>query len=108
LLHAVLIDDDSIPQTCWSMVAKEENKKFIGFTTPDEFFVESYKIDFSTPLFVDSNLGNGVKGEDVAKKAFEAGFKTIYLATGYEASQFQPMPWIKGIVGKDPFPIADI
>lgn len=106
LFHGILIDDDNIPLMTWNMIAKEQNKKFVGFTTHDAFFIESHSFDFETPLFIDSNLGNGIKGEVVAKKAFEAGFKTIYLATGNEASQFEPMPWIKGVVGKDPFPMG--
>lgn len=107
LFHGILIDDDDITLMTWNMIAKEQNKKFVGFKTPGAFFIESKNFDFETPLFIDSNLGNGINGQDVAKRAFEAGFKTIYLATGYEASQFEPMTWVRGIVGKDPFPILE-
>lgn len=104
LYDGILIDDDNIPQMTWSFAAKEQKKRFIGFSSPDDFFKQSPDFDKASPLFVDSNLGNGIKGEDVAKRAFDLGFVNVNLATGYDPCEFQPMPWIKRIVGKDPFP----
>jgi hypothetical protein len=47
-------------------------------------------------------LGGGNKGEEISKKIYEMGFKDIYLATGYEPNAFPAMPWIKGIIEKEP------
>ena len=58
--------------------------------------------DVKSKIYVDSNLGNGVKGEEIAKQISDLGFENIYLCTGYRSSDFAKMPWIKDILGKDP------
>jgi hypothetical protein len=102
LLHAVLIDDDvELMHGCWNMAAESKEKKFRAFAHPEEFFKVAATLDFSTPIYVDSNLGHGIKGEDVSKKIFEMGFMEIYLCTGYQASDFSQLPWIRAVVGKE-------
>ncbi len=103
IFDAILIDDDrDIIQMCWASAAEAAGKKFRAYTHPDEFFAEATNFDQNSPIYVDSNLGPGIKGEEVSKKIFAMGFKNIYLCTGYQASDFPEMPWIKKIVGKDP------
>jgi signal transduction histidine kinase len=102
LVDCILLDDDFLVHSCWKMAAEMRNIKFIGFQNVDEFFARADALDVSSPLFVDSNLGNGIKGEDISRRAFELGFKNVYLCTGYEPDSFPPMPWLKGIKGKDP------
>jgi len=102
LVDGILLDDDFLVHSCWKIDAESRNKKFIGFQTVGEFFARADEFDFSSPLFVDSNLGSGIKGEEVSKRAFELGFKNVYLCTGYEPDSFPAMPWLKGIKGKDP------
>ncbi len=97
----VLIDDDDLVHMSWEMSIKNSKKSYIGFRHPKAFFDAAVKFDRQTVIYVDSNLGSDVKGEDVAKKIFEMGFETIYLCTGYGPEEFPPMPWIKAIVGKD-------
>jgi hypothetical protein len=29
------------------------------------------------------------------------GFMKVFLATGYNAEQFAPMPWLSGVCGKE-------
>jgi signal transduction histidine kinase len=102
LLDCILIDDDSLVQMSWKMFADINNKKFKHFFNADDFFKAAGSFDVNIPIYVDSNLGNGVKGEEVSQKIYEAGFKNIRLCTGYEASDFEPRPWIREVVGKDP------
>ena len=97
-----LLDDDSLVEMTWRMAAESKNKTMICFFNPDDFFKKATELDFEVPVYVDSNLGNGIKGEEVAKKIFEMGFKNIWLCTGYQASDFPPMAWIKGVLPKDP------
>lgn len=59
-------------------------------------------LDANSTIFVDSDLGHGFKGEDVARKVYERGYRTIYFATGFESNKFQQLDFIKGIVGKAP------
>lgn len=85
------------------MSANSQNKKFIGFYNPGDFLFAAARFHLDTKIFVDSNLGNSIKGEDLSKIVFELGFKNIYLCTGYQASQFSDMPWIREVIGKEPY-----
>ncbi len=96
-----LLDDDNLVAMSWRMVSETRNKTFIYFSNPNDFFLKAPTLDFGIPIYVDSNLGNGVKGEEISKKIHEMGFREIYLCTGYQASDFPEMLWIKGIVSKD-------
>ena len=99
---AVLVDDGNLVHLTWQMDAKSQNKNFKAYLTIDGFMKDVENINLQTPLFVDSNLGNGIKGEEVSRKLYEIGFKNIYLCTGYEASAFESMTWITEVVGKEP------
>lgn len=98
----ILIDDDELIHLVWQSVARKKDKKLVGLYSFHEFLKRAGEFDFTSTIYIDSNLKNEVKGEEVSKEAFEMGFKNIYLCTGYEASHFPEMPHIKGIVGKDP------
>ncbi|MEK7691894.1 MAG: hypothetical protein AAB425_12845, partial [Bdellovibrionota bacterium] len=54
------------------------------------------------PIYVDANLRHGVKGEDVALRASQMGFKTVFLATGEEPSRYKHLRFLAGVRGKDP------
>lgn len=97
----VLLDDDSIIHLAWKISAESNNKSILIFENPNDFFKEIESIDPSTKLYVDSNLGEKIKGQDVAKQAYDLGFKEIYLCTGFEKDTFSEMPWIKDIIGKE-------
>ncbi len=53
-------------------------------------------------VYVDSDLGGGIKGELVSEEVFHKGYQNIYLATGYVASDLdlKSSPWIKGVHSK--------
>ncbi len=98
----VLIDDDDMIHTMWKLQGKAVGKVVRAFAAADEFFSIAPTMKKITPIYVDSNLGEGVKGEEGAKIIHEMGFENIYLATGYREEEFGPLPWIKGIIGKSP------
>jgi hypothetical protein len=57
----------------------------------------------SVTFFLDSHLeGEGLKGENLARELCERGYSRIFLATGYAPNHFPEMPWVQGIVGKEP------
>lgn len=99
---AILIDDDSMVHMIWNLAASRAGKKLNVYTTADEFMQDIHNLNVSTPLYIDVNLKDGVRGDIISKNISTQGFKEIYLATGYEKSKFVNMPWIKDIVGKDP------
>jgi hypothetical protein len=99
---AILIDDDSLVHAMWSYAAKTMNKSVDLHFNVDSFLAKANEIDPRTPIYIDSNLGCGIRGEAVAQDLYRIGFREIYLATGHSADDFEPMEWIKGIVGKEP------
>ena len=101
-MDAVLIDDDVLIRMAWKRSARAAGKNLAVFAGPEEFLKAQGEIERSIPIFVDSDLSDGVRGEDFAKELFERGFQRIYLTTGFDPVKFGPMPWISGIIGKEP------
>ena len=101
-IDCILIDDDDLIHMSWKSSARKRGKRFVAYFSPDDFFKESDQYDKETLICIDSDLGNGTKGEDVSKKIHEKGFTNIYLATGYNADKFGDISWIKKIIGKSP------
>ena len=99
---AIFIDDQKMNHVTWLMVAKLKNIFLAAYFSPEEFLKDIKKYDKNIPIYIDSNLAGGVKGEDAAKTIFLKGFKNIYLATGSMPHDFPAMPWIKEIVGINP------
>lgn len=98
----ILLDDLDIVTEGWEMSAMLAGKDILTFNTIEDFEEALEGIDPSTPIYIDSELGNGIKGEEYAEGLFHRGFKELYLATGHDADHFGDLPWIKGIVGKEP------
>lgn len=98
---AVLLDDDRLVHTVWKVAARTNGKTLDTYSTPREFLAKVRRLDKATPIYVDSKLGNGVRGEDLAKDLHEQGFRNVYLATGREPGSFPTVPWIKEVVGKN-------
>lgn len=101
-IDCVLIDDEELVRNTWNTVAKIKGKKIISLSDPREFYGLIGTIDKDTAIYIDSNLKNGIKGENVARDLNQKGFEKIYLTTGSHKSEFAPMPWIKDIIDKKP------
>ncbi|MBI4405619.1 MAG: hypothetical protein HY537_15770 [Deltaproteobacteria bacterium] len=99
---AILIDDDVWIREAWKLKARERGRVIHVYATPDEFLQDVSGISNETPIFIDSNLGDGIRGEKLAEDLDNKGYHNIYLATGDEPDDFPPMAFIKGIVGKEP------
>ncbi|MGK5082577.1 HAMP domain-containing sensor histidine kinase [Bdellovibrionota bacterium FG-1] len=102
LLDAILIDDDELVHMTWRSCAKSAQKRLKSFSTADQFFAAAETFHQSTPVYVDANLGQGIKGEEVAARIHKMGFARVYLATGYEPDQYRQYKFLAGILGKDP------
>ena len=101
-IDAILIDDDLLVHATWELSAIKNNKSIQIFHSPNEFFAQSNRVPYKTPIYIDSNLSKGLKGELVAKEIHNEGFENIYLTTGFNKHDFVPMYWIKGILDKAP------
>jgi signal transduction histidine kinase len=99
---AVLLDDNVDVTETWELNAIARGKTILVFNEIKAFEEALSNIDTSSPLYIDSELGSDMKGEEYAKNLFERGYHEIYLATGHDASNFKPMPWIKAIISKEP------
>lgn len=98
---AILIDDDILVQMTWKMAAKRAGRSLAAFSSPSEFLASATHLDRHTPVYIDSNLGDGIRGEESARELAALGFTEIWLCTGYSSIDFGPMPWIRGIRGKE-------
>jgi len=101
-IDAVLIDDDELVRIGWEFSAKKNKKRLKTFSNHIEFLKIMGTLPASTPIFIDSCLGDGVKGEELADQIYSAGLTELYLCTGYEPEHFGKLPYIKKIIGKDP------
>jgi hypothetical protein len=97
----VLIDDDFLVHLIWKSAADSASAEFMAFSSPEEFEAEMDQIDRDTPIYIDSDLGDGIRGEEVAPKYFAAGFRKIHLATGSAPQEIGVMDRCAGIVGKN-------
>lgn len=102
LPDCILIDDDPLVHMTWKIAAREKGKLLRTFSSREEFLAAAADIVRSTPIYIDSNLGNAVKGETVAEELYALGYTELYLATGYVAERFTKMTWLKGVIGKEP------
>jgi hypothetical protein len=98
----ILIDDEEMIHSTWELMARMKKKKIAHFNHPHEFLKDINNYSPQTPIYIDSDLGNGVKGEIIAQEIFNKGFKEIYLCTGSEPKEYPQMTWIKEVVSKTP------
>ncbi|MBA2651856.1 MAG: HAMP domain-containing histidine kinase [Tatlockia sp.] len=98
----VFIDNDDLMRTVWSLAAEEAGLIISTYSSPNEFNNDINKYRKDTLIYIDSDLGDNIKGEQFAKHLYDLGFTKLYLATGYPPEHFGRLPWIKLIVSKKP------
>jgi signal transduction histidine kinase/FixJ family two-component response regulator len=98
----VLIDDDKLVRYNWSSHCEKKGIQFKAFVSIDSFLDEASSIPKEAKIYIDSNLGNDVKGEIESEKIFHLGFKNLYLATGYGKEYIKKPDWIIEIYSKSP------
>ncbi|MBI4372044.1 MAG: HAMP domain-containing histidine kinase [Elusimicrobia bacterium] len=101
-IDAVLVDDDPLVRATWALTATKAGKQLAVFSSAAEFWGAMARIGRSTPIYLDQELGDIVKGEKLAAQLNGLGFAEIYLATGHKLTLVKTPNYIKGIVGKEP------
>jgi hypothetical protein len=102
-LDVVFIDDDALIRMAWEMKARKSKIRLGTFSTIEEFYRVADLLDRNLPIYIDGDLGNGVRGDREAKKMYyDLGFRRIILATGSEPDTFGKMEWILAIIPKEP------
>jgi signal transduction histidine kinase len=98
----IVIDNDFNIRQLWELVAKKKKRKVICFSGPNEFYSKASQFDPSTPIFIDVELDDDLRGEDVAVIIAKMGFSEIFLSTGHSQKAIAAPACVKGIVGKEP------
>ncbi|MBF0314655.1 MAG: sensor histidine kinase [Oligoflexia bacterium] len=99
----ILIDDECLIRQHWENEAKKHLKKFKSFSTFEAFLNSPEIYSLETVIYVDYNLSNNMKGEQVAKLLYESGFKNINICSAHRPEALADLlerPWIKSVVGK--------
>lgn len=97
----ILIDNSTSITDAWKLAALHKKKKLVVFHNLHDVACHIDSFDRTIPIYIDSDLGESVRGEEYAKILYDLGFKNIYLTTGYNNANFNQMYWIKEIRGKD-------
>jgi signal transduction histidine kinase/FixJ family two-component response regulator len=100
----IFIDDDKMIVDLWQISAKTKKVKLASFTDIKAFDHVKDSYDKDTPIFLDIHLGDH-DGISYSQELSAFGFKNIFLATNYQRDDIpdsETMPWVKGIVGKEP------
>lgn len=98
---SVLIDDDALVRMSWKLAAKKSGIMLHTYAAPGEFLAESRNFDKNTPIYIDSELAEGIKGEAIAEALRAESFKDITLETGHPPEKLSCPDWLK-ITGKEP------
>jgi len=98
---AVLLDDDLLVHMNWKIAAKGAGVELRAYKEPEALLAGIDALAKDTPVYIDSELGGGVKGEDIAKELREKDFTDITMATGHKPEKFARLPWLK-VSGKEP------
>lgn len=101
-LQDILLDDDELVRLTWESVAKRKNINFVAYANPSDLYKDIEFIDRSSRLYIDSLLGNDVKGEDIAADLFQKGFKEIYITSGFNKEFFNHLTFIRDVRDKRP------
>jgi len=99
--RALLLDDDALVRLNWKTAASAAGVNFSAYEKIAEFLAAAAAEPADTPLFIDSELGVGRAGEEVALDLHEKGFLDITLATGHAPEKFAQLTWLK-VAGKEP------
>lgn len=96
----VLIDDDELVRLTWTAQAKKHHIDFCACANLAEFNMHIDSLSKESHLYIDSNLADQQKGEDLASFLADKGFSNIYLATGHPPEKFSHLKFLKGVRGK--------
>ncbi|MBI4668196.1 MAG: sensor histidine kinase [Elusimicrobia bacterium] len=103
ICDTILIDDDLLVHRMWQRAAKSHGQNLKTFKSPQEFFNAGGELfPKETAIYLDSVLGDDIKGEDFAQELHAKGFTNLYLATGHSPDKFKDISCLKAIVGKEP------
>jgi signal transduction histidine kinase len=99
--RAVLLDDSNIIQMTWEMAAQEHGAELLGYTDPARFLADLGTFPKDMSIYIDSELGDNIKGENLAADLKEKGFTNLCLATAHPPERFAHLAWLR-VISKTP------
>ncbi len=97
----IILDDNPSLTDAWVLHGEKVGKQVKAYNTILTLRAEIMSYNKDTPIYIDSNLGCNLSGQDLAKELYEQGFINLYLCTGFPPNHFNEMYWIKDILGKE-------
>ncbi len=98
----VLLDDDELIRILWSTAALNKKIPFRTCKNYQELCDLKSSLDGNTIFYIDSELNDSKKGEDIARELFEEGFLNLNLCTGHSSERFRELSFLKGVISKVP------
>lgn len=100
--EAVLVDDDPLVRASWTLAAKRAGCRLRVFADGASVLAEAEGIPRGVPVYLDSDLGGGERGEEVALRLSGMGFRELHLETGEDPAAFSGLAHIRSVRGKAP------
>lgn len=97
----VLVDNDPLVRLNWSISAKHKDIDLNVFASSHELLKELAKIEHDTPIYLDDDLGEEMRGVDLAEKLFKRGFTNLHLCTGHKDDQYSHLSFFRSVSGKE-------
>lgn len=99
----LLIDDDELNRMIWEREAKKINMKFKAHDDLTDEVISNLN-ETNTLLYLDSNLKNNIKGEDLIEEIQTKVTKDIiyFIQTGNDKTYYKNMKNLSGVSGKKP------
>lgn len=102
LADVVLVDNDELCRIMWERKAKNKGIKILTCSSPDQFTKIKNVLSPHTAIYLDSDLGDGLKGEEFALALHKEGFSNLFMATGYGKEKFSDYNFLSGVISKTP------
>jgi signal transduction histidine kinase len=99
--RVVFIDDTPFNHYFWEMSAEKNNIKLDRFFDIDEFKLFSHFYNKKSLLFIDSQLGEDLLGEEESQELANMGFSELYVHSG-NISTVKKTEHLKGVIDKVP------
>ncbi|MBY0545055.1 MAG: HAMP domain-containing histidine kinase [Gammaproteobacteria bacterium] len=100
-IDLIFLDNDSLITNTWELSCELKNINIKTFNDVDLFLQEIIDYSIETPLYIDSELNDGIKGEEIARDLYMMGYRNLYLVTGKPHDNFPNLYWINAISGKN-------
>lgn len=96
----VLVDNDDLVRLTWGLIAADRGRTIKFFSSIDDLFSVSDVIPRDVPIFLDSHLDDGMRGQDAAPELRKMGFNRIYVTTNYADLHGTKLPDVDAVIDK--------